>query len=96
MLSALHRQRRGACALRIAVIAGCAAFLAACNTSPVITGSVPDDYRERHPIVVKEGPRTVDLFIGEKRGNLTGDEERVLSQAIYDLRMRFVEVAQGK
>jgi len=74
MLSALHRQQRGACALRIAVIAGCAALLAACNTSPIITGSVPDDYRERHPIVIKEGPRTVDLFIGEKRGNLTGEQ----------------------
>ena len=43
--------------------------------------------------------QTIDLLamLQEKtRGNLTGDEERVLSQAIYDLRMRFVEVAQGK
>lgn len=43
--------------------------------------------------------QTIDLLamLQEKtRGNLTGDEERVLSQAIYDLRMRFVEVAKGK
>jgi pilus assembly protein CpaD len=32
---------------------------------------VPDDYRQRHPIVVKEAPRTVELFIGAKRGALT-------------------------
>jgi hypothetical protein len=43
--------------------------------------------------------QTIDLLamLQEKtRGNLTGDEERVLSQAIYDLRMRFVEVAKGQ
>ncbi len=43
--------------------------------------------------------QTIDLLamLQEKtHGNLNGDEERVLCQAIYDLRMRFVEVAQGK
>jgi hypothetical protein len=43
--------------------------------------------------------QTIDLLavLQEKtRGNLSGDEERVLSQAIYDLRMRFVEVSKGK
>ena len=43
--------------------------------------------------------QTIDLLavLQEKtRGNLSGDEERVLSQAIYDLRMRFVEVAKAK
>ena len=43
--------------------------------------------------------QTIDLLAmlqDKTRGNLTGDEERVLSQAIYDLRMRFVEVSKGK
>ncbi len=43
--------------------------------------------------------QTIDLLsmLQEKtHGNLSGDEERVLSQAIYDLRMRFVEVAKEK
>ncbi len=43
--------------------------------------------------------QTIDLLavLQEKtRGNLSGDEERVLTQAIYDLRMRFVEVSKGK
>ncbi len=42
--------------------------------------------------------QTIDLLamLQEKtHGNLSGDEERVLSQAIYDLRMRFVEVAKA-
>jgi hypothetical protein len=43
--------------------------------------------------------QTIDLLglIEEKtKGNLTGDEERLLSQVLYDLRMRFVEVTKGK
>lgn len=40
--------------------------------------------------------QTIDLLamLQEKtRGNLDGEEERVLEQALYDLRMRFVEVS---
>jgi hypothetical protein len=43
--------------------------------------------------------QTIDLLAmlqDKTRGNLSGDEERVLSQAIYDLRMRFVEVTKAK
>jgi hypothetical protein len=43
--------------------------------------------------------QTIDLLAvlqDKTRGNLSGDEERVLSQAIYDLRMRFVEVSKAK
>jgi pilus assembly protein CpaD len=65
---------RGADIARLAAIAGCAVMLAGCNTTREITGSTPADYRQRHPIVVKEGPRTVNLFIGEKRGTLTSSQ----------------------
>jgi hypothetical protein len=43
--------------------------------------------------------QTIDLLglLEEKtKGNLTGDEERILSQVLYDLRMRFVELSKGK
>jgi hypothetical protein len=39
--------------------------------------------------------QTIDLLgvLEEKtKGNLTGDEERLLTQVLFDLRMRFVEV----
>jgi hypothetical protein len=43
--------------------------------------------------------QTIDL-IGlvqdRTRGNLTGEEERVVEQALWDLRMRYVEVAKSK
>jgi pilus assembly protein CpaD len=51
-------------------VLGCAGMLAACTTTNEVTGSLPDDYKLRHPIVIKEGVRTVELFIGAKRGSL--------------------------
>src|SRR5215470_10268041 len=67
---------RGTHIARLAAIVGCAAMVAGCNTTREYIAAAPTDYRNRHPIVIKEGPRTVDLFIGEKRGTLT-DAQRV-------------------
>jgi hypothetical protein len=42
--------------------------------------------------------QTIDLLgiIQEKtRNNLTGEEERLLHQALFDLRLRFVETSKG-
>jgi pilus assembly protein CpaD len=62
-------------AWQLAVVVAGAAMLAGCNTDQtIVTGTIPSDYRQRHPIVLKEGPRTVDLFIGSKRGTLTGEQ----------------------
>ena len=33
----------------------------------------PTDYRERHPITLKEGEHTVEIFIGRNRGGLTAE-----------------------
>jgi hypothetical protein len=41
--------------------------------------------------------QTIDLLglLEEKtQGNLTGEEERVLEQALYELRLRYVEVSE--
>jgi hypothetical protein len=41
--------------------------------------------------------QTIDLIgmLDEKtKGNLTGDEERLIGQILYDLRMRFVELSK--
>ena len=43
--------------------------------------------------------QTIDLIamLEEKtRGNLVGDEERLVAQILFDLRMRFVEHSKGK
>ena len=42
--------------------------LSACNhRSADITASVPHDYRERHPIVLAEGPRSIAIYAGGGR-----------------------------
>ena len=43
--------------------------------------------------------QTIDLIgmLEEKtRGNLSGEEERLVSQILYDLRMRYVELSKAK
>ena len=43
--------------------------------------------------------QTIDLLTllqDKTRGNLGGEEERLLEQALYDLRMRYVEVSKSK
>ncbi len=43
--------------------------------------------------------QTIDILAllqDKTKGNLDGDEERLLNQVLYALRLRFVEIAQGK
>jgi pilus assembly protein CpaD len=60
---------------RALLLLGAGVALAACqHGSPVTTGIVetaPADYRQRHPIAIKEGDRTVELFVGRARGGLS-------------------------
>jgi pilus assembly protein CpaD len=69
-IGAPHRARHAAPTL--AAIAGVALLLAGCSTGArYLAPTVPTDYRQRHPISLKEGARTVRLFIGSNRGGLT-------------------------
>lgn len=52
-----------------------AAALGACtHTKEEVTSSVPADYRQRHPIVVQEADRTIEVFVGTGRGGLTAPQ----------------------
>jgi pilus assembly protein CpaD len=52
-----------------------AAVLGACtHTREEVVGSVPTDYRQRHPIVVQEADRTLQVFVGTNRGGLTAPQ----------------------
>ena len=63
--------RRAVCT-RGLLIAGSAAALAGCNTTATdTTGGIPIDYRDRHPIAVKEGKKPLTLFVGAGRGGLS-------------------------
>jgi pilus assembly protein CpaD len=69
-----HLARRSvALALRTLVLGTAAAVLAGCYTAQEYAlDHIPNDYRQRHPIVLREAPRTVELFIGNRRGSLNG------------------------
>jgi len=59
-------------AARAAALATAAALLAGCNQhTATAQSSYPTDYRERHPITLREGDRTVEVFVGRNRGGLT-------------------------
>lgn len=66
-VATLHRLRTAA------LLAGVALALGACNhTRPQsdITGSIPDDYRLRHPIAIQEADQSIAVFVGNGRGGL--------------------------
>ena len=63
------------CARSIVPLALLAATLAACkHTNEELVSSVPTDYRLRHPVVVQEADRTVEVFVGIGRGGLTASQ----------------------
>src|SRR4029079_17106633 len=55
-----------------ALMATCfAVTLAGCYQTEVAVKEYPTDYRQRHPIVVREGAQNVDILLGRNRGGLT-------------------------
>ncbi|MFL6799614.1 MAG: CpaD family pilus assembly protein [Xanthobacteraceae bacterium] len=59
---------------RVAGLASLALLLAGCFTNDKMATPAAFDYRLRHPIAIKEGPHTIDLFIGPARGGLNADQ----------------------
>ena len=57
----------------LGALAGLSVTLGACvNTGEeLVTASVPDDYRLRHPIAIQEADRSVVIFVGHARGGLS-------------------------
>lgn len=55
----------------------------------------PDGESERNLLLARQDIDLLGLLQEKTKGNLTGDEERLLEQALCDLRMRWVEVSRG-
>jgi pilus assembly protein CpaD len=72
---AAQRRGVGVSVARLLGALACATLLAGCYmTERGVVGVVPSDIRQRHPIAVKEGVHTIVLFVGSKRGGLTGEQ----------------------
>ncbi len=64
-------------ALRLlGALGGLSIALGACTYTggEVVTASVPDDYRLRHPIAIQEADRSVVIFVGHGRGGLSAPQ----------------------
>jgi pilus assembly protein CpaD len=62
------RRRTGATLCAAAILA---AALTGCNTYRPVVDTYPEDVRLRHPISIREGQRTLEVFVGVNRGGLT-------------------------
>jgi pilus assembly protein CpaD len=60
----------------LSALAGLSVALGACTytSGEVVTASVPDDYRLRHPIAIHEADRSVVIFVGHARGGLSASQ----------------------
>jgi pilus assembly protein CpaD len=60
----------------LGALAGLSAPLGACNYTgaEVVTASVPNDYRQRHPIAVQEANSSIVVFVGHGRGGLSAPQ----------------------
>jgi len=57
-------------------------------------GEAPHPEDDAHRVSLPLAKQTIDLLglLEEKtKGNLTGEEERLITQILFDLRMRYVE-----
>src|ERR1700759_25735 len=75
MIKTMPIARHRALAL-FSVLAGLSVMLGACTntTTEVVTASVPDDYRLRHPIAIREADQSVVIFVGHARGGLSASQ----------------------
>jgi hypothetical protein len=53
----------------------------------------PDDKRSVNLPLARQTIDLLSLLQEKTRGNLSGPEERILEQALYDLRLRYIEVS---
>ncbi|MGH6752722.1 MAG: CpaD family pilus assembly lipoprotein, partial [Bradyrhizobium sp.] len=59
----------------LGALVGLSAAVGACQqTTEIVTATVPNDYRLRHPIAVQEGNRSIVVFVGEARGGLSAPQ----------------------
>ncbi len=72
-----------------------ATFVLSLSHSALVNlGEAPDPDTNRIAVSLPIAKQNIDLLglLEEKtKGNLSGDEERLLAQVLFDLRMRYVE-----
>jgi pilus assembly protein CpaD len=70
-LGTVRQRLRGTTALRAAAILALAALAGCTAYGTAVVDAYPEDVRQRHPISLREGPKTLELFVGVNRGGLS-------------------------
>ena len=61
----------------LGMLFGLSGMLGACTDTSdefAVTARIPEDYRLRHPIVIQEADRSVVIFVGHARGDLSASQ----------------------
>jgi pilus assembly protein CpaD len=61
-------------AMRAAVFGGLAVLLAGCYEAKETGTLYPNDYRLRHPITLRDGQQSTEVFLGRSRGGLSPEQ----------------------
>jgi pilus assembly protein CpaD len=67
-------RRRLRSAVMGVLAAASAVLLSGCYTVKDTTASIPVDYRQRHPLTIKETNHTIEVFVGSNRGGLNASQ----------------------
>jgi hypothetical protein len=76
-----------------------ATFVLSLNHSALIhLGEMPDEggKRDKNLPLARQTIDLIAMLEDKTKGNLSGDEERLVGQVLYDLRMRYVEQTKSK
>ncbi len=80
--------------LRGAALATCALVLVACESKREITGSVTQDYHQRHPITLQQSARVIDIPVGMHSEKLTPSSQSAIAAFARDFRRDRAAVVQ--
>ena len=72
--STSHKRSRTACVAVALVGLGLSLGGCAHDDQHVLTASIPDDYRLRHPIAIEEANQSIVVLVGRGRGGLTAEQ----------------------
>lgn len=74
MISSAPNYRRRTFSL-LGALSGLSIALGGCNTiQNDVVASVPEDYRQRHPIAIQEADQSIVVFVGHGRGGLSASQ----------------------
>jgi pilus assembly protein CpaD len=67
--------RRTLRSIAVGVLAATSAvLLSGCYRVKDTTASIPSDYRQRHPLTIKEADHNIEVFVGSNRGGLNASQ----------------------